>query len=113
MCIAIRRAKKVDVDIFCDAYIVSLRVRDFGKGIPPGAIRSFRDRGRGMGVGLGGMRERVRKLGGVLRVEPCDPAGTVIAIEIPLIEGRKAFVASVRSEAASPGVPQHRTIAAS
>jgi hypothetical protein len=42
-----------------------------------------------MGVGLGGMRERVRELGGVLRIEPGEPAGTVIAVEIPLIESQK------------------------
>ena len=43
----------------------------------------------------------------VVGLGPGDPGGTVIAIEIPLIEVRKAFVASVRSEAASPGVTQH------
>jgi PAS domain S-box-containing protein len=105
-------SKKVDVDIFYDAHTVSLRVRDFGKGIPLERIRSFRDRGRGMGVGLGGMRERVRELGGVLRIEPCDPAGTVIAIEIPLIEGQKSFVATIHSQAVSHGSTQQRTIAA-
>ena len=105
-------SKKVDVDIFYDAHTVSLRVRDFGKGISLERIRSFRDRGRGMGVGFGGMRERVRELGGVLRIEPSDPAGTLIALEIPLIEGPKAYVASIHSKAAPPGATQQRTIAA-
>ena len=62
------------------------RVRDFGKGIPVERIRSFRDRGTGMGVGLGGRRERVRELGGTLRIEPFYPSGTIIVIEIPLME---------------------------
>ena len=94
-------SKKVNVDIFYDAHTVSLRVRDFGKGIPLSSIRSFRDRGAGMGVGLGGMRERVRELGGVLRIEPGDPVGTVIAIEVPLIETQKTFAAPI-----SPKAPQ-------
>ena len=106
-------SKKVNVDIFYDAHTVSLRVRDFGKGIPLERIRFFRDRGRGMGVGLGGMRERVRELGGVLRIEPSDPAGTMIAIEIPLIEKQKAFVASVHSGNPRASRTQDRTIAAS
>jgi PAS domain S-box-containing protein len=105
-------SKKVNVDIFYDAHTVSLRVRDFGKGIPLERIRSFRDRGRGMGVGLGGMRERVRELGGVLRIEPSDPAGTVIAIEVPLIEVQKAYVSSAISGARSPSATQSSRIAA-
>jgi PAS domain S-box-containing protein len=84
------QSKKVDIQIFYDAHTVSLRVRDYGQGIPLERIRSFRDRGAGMGVGLGGMRERVRELGGVLRIEPGEPSGTVIVVEIPLIEGQKA-----------------------
>lgn len=85
------QSKKVNIEIFYDAHIVSLRVRDYGKGIPLERIRSFRDRGAGMGVGLGGMRERVREVGGVLRIEPGDPSGTVIVVEIPLIEGQKGL----------------------
>jgi signal transduction histidine kinase len=106
-------SKKVNVDIFYDAHTVSLRVRDFGKGIPLERIRSFRDRGTGMGVGLGGMRERVRELGGILRIEPCDPSGTVIVIEIPLIEGQKTTVAPLHLETPPQRATQRRSIAAS
>ena len=89
------QSKKVNIEIFYDAHTVSLRVRDFGKGIPLERIRSFRDRGTGMGVGLGGMRERVRELGGVLRIEPGDPSGTAIMVEIPLIEGQRLSAAAL------------------
>jgi PAS domain S-box-containing protein len=105
-------SKKVNVDIFYDAHTVSLRVRDFGKGIPVERVRSFRDRGTGMGIGLGGMRERVRELGGILRIEPGDPSGTVIMIEIPLIEGQRAFVAPIHRESPSGALAQHRSAAA-
>jgi PAS domain S-box-containing protein len=99
------QSKKVNIEIFYDANIVSLRVRDFGKGIPLERIRSFRDCGSGMGVGLGGMRERVRELGGILRIEPGAPSGTAILVEIPLIEGQKALAAipEARSRVTSRG----------
>jgi PAS domain S-box-containing protein len=90
------QSKKVNIDIFYDANTVSLRVRDFGKGIPLDQIRSFRDRGAGMGVGLGGMRERVRELGGIFRIEPGEPSGTSILVEIPLIEGQKSLSETFR-----------------
>jgi signal transduction histidine kinase len=92
------QSKKVHIQVACDTYTVSLRVRDFGKGIPLDRIRSFRDRGSGMGIGLGGMRERVRELGGVLRIEPAKPSGTVIVVVIPLIEGQKRLLSSHATE---------------
>jgi signal transduction histidine kinase len=96
------QSKKVNIEIACDTYTVSLRVRDFGKGIPLDRIRSFRDRGSGMGIGLGGMRERVRELGGVLRIEPAEPSGTAIVVVIPLIEGQKRLLSSHSAESNAP-----------
>src|SRR5277367_704109 len=80
------QSKRVDVDISHDQHTVSLVIRDYGLGIPVERIRAFRDRGSGMGVGLGGMRERVREVGGTLRIEPGEDSGTVIMVEIPLVE---------------------------
>ena len=80
------QSKRVDITISHDRHTVSLTVRDYGCGIPLARIRAFRDLGTGMGVGLGGMRERVREVGGTLRIEPGEGCGTVISVEIPLIE---------------------------
>ena len=80
------QSKRVDITISHDRHTVSLMVRDYGCGIPLARIRAFRDLGTGMGVGLGGMRERVREVGGTLRIEPGEGCGTVISVEIPLIE---------------------------
>jgi PAS domain S-box-containing protein len=80
------QSKRVDVKISHDLHMVSLVIRDYGLGIPMERIRAFRDFGSGMGVGLGGMRERVRELGGTLRIEPGKELGTVISVEIPLVE---------------------------
>jgi hypothetical protein len=44
-----------------------LRVRDYGGGIAAEVLRQFRESGSNVGVGLAGMRERVRDQGGNLR----------------------------------------------
>jgi glucose-6-phosphate-specific signal transduction histidine kinase len=38
------------------------------------------------GVGLAGMRERVRELGGQFVIRSCDP-GTLISVSLPFSEG--------------------------
>src|SRR5271168_1352607 len=60
---------------------VTVRVRDYGKGLPheiTGASFS-----PGLGVGITGMRERVRQFGGELSVSRAEP-GTVVEAKIPL-----------------------------
>jgi PAS domain S-box-containing protein len=60
---------------------VTVRVRDFGKGLPheiTGANFS-----PGLGVGITGMRERVRQFTGELSVSRAEP-GTVVEAKIPL-----------------------------
>jgi PAS domain S-box-containing protein len=60
---------------------VFVRVRDYGKGIPPeltGMTVSA-----SMGVGLSGMRERLRQFGGELTISRAEP-GTMIESKIPL-----------------------------
>jgi two-component system NarL family sensor kinase len=58
---------------------VLVRVRDYGKGLPQETIgKSF-----GMGVGIAGMRERVRQFGGELKVSREAP-GTMVEARIPL-----------------------------
>lgn len=70
-------------------HTVSLRVRDYGCGIPRDRLRSFLERNEGAGVGLGGMRERARELGGMLSVTPADDGqGTVLSIEVPIVGPR-------------------------
>jgi signal transduction histidine kinase len=66
---------------------VVLQVRDYGKGITPGVLNVFRTIGTNSGVGLAGMRERVRELGGQFTVQICEP-GTLIYVTMPLSESR-------------------------
>jgi PAS domain S-box-containing protein len=53
-----------------------VQVRDRGKGIPLDKQRELTESGRG-GVGLNGMRERLRQLGGNLEIESTE-TGTVV-----------------------------------
>jgi len=61
--------------------VVIVRVRDYGRGLPP-EIVSGRISGA-LGVGIAGMRERLRQFGGDLLVSRAEP-GTVVEARIPL-----------------------------
>jgi signal transduction histidine kinase len=63
---------------------VHLEVRDEGKGIPPEKQQALNTYGT-LGVGFGGMRERLRQLGGTLQVRSNGNGTTVIAT-IPLAD---------------------------
>jgi signal transduction histidine kinase len=57
---------------------IHLEVRDDGKGIPPEKQQALNTYGT-LGVGFGGMRERLRQLGGTLQVHSNSQGTTVIA----------------------------------
>jgi PAS domain S-box-containing protein len=59
---------------------VVVRIRDYGKGFPDEGepIES-----KVIGVGIAGMRERIRQFGGELRVSRCEP-GTMVTANVPL-----------------------------
>ena len=78
-------ASSADVLILRDAEQVILEVRDNGRGIAKEQVAHFAQTGAAMGVGLTGMRERVRELGGSLHLES-NGSGTVLRIAIPVEE---------------------------
>jgi PAS domain S-box-containing protein len=78
-------ASEVDIRLFVDTKHIQLDVSDNGKGIPKDRLQRVRESGSGTGVGLAGMRERVRDLGGSMEIKS-DDAGTTIIICIPLTE---------------------------
>jgi signal transduction histidine kinase len=75
-------ASKAHVAIRQDKDHVRMEIRDNGRGMPNELLRQFEATGSGMGVGLAGVRERARELGGRLIIES-DMNGTLLAIEIP------------------------------
>ena len=66
---------------------ISVQVRDEGRGIPL-ETRAAATSGKVLGVGLSGMRERVREFGGTLDVQSSD-AGTSVTATLPLPLGAK------------------------
>ena len=80
-------SRVASVNIARDAERVALEIRDEGKATQAGK-KAFAP-----GVGILGMRERVRQLGGKLEIYS-DEAGTLIRALVPLAEDVKADIAS-------------------
>ena len=76
-------ASAAEVLIRPEAGQIILEIKDNGHGIRQEALSRFDLTGAGMGVGLSGMRERVRELGGRMKVQ-ADSRGTSLQIAIPL-----------------------------
>lgn len=74
---------------------VTVTVRDNGKGLPE-AVLDFRP--ESVGVGLGGMRQRVKELGGELRLQNSRP-GALVQVVIPV---RPAALSPQEVPAAAP-----------
>jgi signal transduction histidine kinase len=54
-----------------------VEIQDFGRGLPQAAMDRFQRTGAGSGVGLAGIRERVKELGGDFTISSTT-AGTSI-----------------------------------
>jgi PAS domain S-box-containing protein len=82
-----RHAKSPTVDVrFAVTHgKARLEVKDYGKGIDPVLLRQLKQSGGGAGVGLAGMRERLRELDGSLEIES-DANGTLIRAVVPIPE---------------------------
>lgn len=61
----------------------TLEIWDNGKGISPEFLTSFHENSAGLGIGLIGMRERIRELDGDLNLESSS-SGTRVYISVPL-----------------------------
>ena len=76
-------ASRVDVRIIVQDSAVTLIVEDQGKGIPRNVLDCFAKNGTNVGVGLAGMRERAKELGGTLEVQS-GKKGTRLKVIIPV-----------------------------
>ena len=72
--------------------VVRVEIEDKGKGIPPEKRFKMEVAGK-TGVGIAGMRERLRQLGGTLEIDsPRNGTGTTIIAQVP--SARNSFTAS-------------------
>ena len=64
---------------------VRLEIRDNGQGIPPTTLKRLAEAAADTGVGIAGMRERVRELDGSFHIQS-DRNGTLLTVTIPISE---------------------------
>jgi signal transduction histidine kinase len=89
------RSSAVDIRLSVQQPSVQLSIRDYGKGIPENILERFRKNGTNVGVGLAGIRERIKELGGTLKIDSTN-SGTLITVSIPIAD----------AELADPEVPR-------
>jgi two-component system, NarL family, sensor kinase len=72
-----------EIKIYADGGELCLEIIDHGKGIEAGSVRTSIDGMASLGVGIPGMRERLRQLGGQLEVD-FGRNGTRVLANVPL-----------------------------
>jgi|KBSMisStaDraftv2_1062788.scaffolds.fasta_scaffold09052_2 signal transduction histidine kinase len=81
-------SRSVEIHLTRNASSVVLSVQDHGKGVPPETLARFQKDGTNVGVGLAGMRERVKELGGSLVIESSSQ-GTLLRATLPIALAEK------------------------
>ena len=76
------KSARAEVSLKMEPNNAVLSIRDFGTGVPPDVLAQFHT-DDATGVGLGGMRERVRELAGQFEISS-DASGTTVRVSIPL-----------------------------
>jgi PAS domain S-box-containing protein len=76
-----------------DGNEVTLEIRDYGQGIPREVLESFRTSGNGVGVGLAGIRERLREVDGKLDLSSSGD-GTVLRVRLLVTNTREPYRSS-------------------
>lgn len=78
------------VNLVRNDHELQLQVTDGGSGIPKEKLPNIMSSG---GVGLRGMRERIRRLGGTLEIDSSEQ-GTTVSIKLPIQRGKNASAES-------------------
>jgi two-component system, NarL family, sensor kinase len=76
----------------------ALTVRDEGCGIPSDILKNMEDGGANIGVGIGGMRERARQLGGSISIRRANP-GTLVEVSLPVLKYASTAAVAGQGEA--------------
>ncbi len=77
-------SKKAKVQFRADRQTASLKIWDYGVGLPPEMMKNFQENGSNVGVGLAGMKERVRERNGEFEIRS-DSDGTFISATFPVV----------------------------
>jgi signal transduction histidine kinase len=77
------KSQKAEISLYTANGNAILHIRDHGTGMPVEKLKHFRSDGTQVGVGLTGMRERVREHGGTFEINS-DGKGTEVLVSIPV-----------------------------
>jgi signal transduction histidine kinase len=95
---------------------IKVEVEDYGKGMQPEKSKSPQESVVRLGVGIQGMTERIRQLGGRLEITSRPKRGTLVTATIPLCGSQvappaasAASAASASATSTSGSVAAHRT----
>ena len=80
------KSTEAEVQLIANRETATLKVRDRGVGLPPEIMRKFNENGTNVGVGLAGMKERVRERNGTFEIRS-DSAGTFVSATFPVEPG--------------------------
>ena len=69
---------------------VQMEIQDYGQGISPSTLALLLDGGIRASVGVAGMRERARELGGSLQIKSA-PTGTLVTLILPLTDSAEKY----------------------
>lgn len=87
----------VDVRLSFDTNQIQLEIEDNGSGMSSNRLRDIMKGSSQAGVGIAGMRERMRELGGSLEIHSGD-SGTKVVIKTPRIEPTPVAVTDAEAE---------------
>jgi len=90
------KSSKAEVSLQSLSEKLILRVKDYGNGIPRDLLTNFQTKGMSFGVGLSGMRERVRQLNGQLDIQS-NSSGTVVTVTFPRVAEATLATATVNA----------------
>jgi two-component system sensor histidine kinase DegS len=83
------KSTNAEVQFIANGKTATLRVRDHGVGLPPELIQNFNANGTNVGVGLAGMKGRVRERNGKFEIRS-DSTGTLISATFPVVADSSA-----------------------
>ena len=95
------KSSRAEVSVEAGADRIVLRVRDFGRGIPTEKLEALRTNAEQSGIGLTGMKERVREQGGELEIRS-DGGGTEIIVTLQIAQPAETLGAGIGEQVTPP-----------
>jgi CheY-like chemotaxis protein len=97
-------SEKARIRINSNGEAIKVQVEDYGKGIKPAKSKSAQSAVERLGVGIQGMTERMRQLGGKLEITSSPNRGVLVTATIPL-SSRKIAAPAPSSNGRNTPVP--------